>query len=86
MFEFFSLLCSHSKTRHQYYLQLRKDILEARLHCHEEAAFILAGLALQAEISDYDENLGQNYFMAEHYLPHRVSKAFFHLTVSPCPL
>ena len=46
------------------------------MHCHEEASFILAGLALQAEISDYDESLGQNYFMAEHFLPQRVCKTF----------
>lgn len=40
-------------TKHQYYLQLRKDILEERMRCNMENAMILASLALQAEIGDY---------------------------------
>jgi hypothetical protein len=40
-------------TKHQYYLQLRKDILEERLRCDTENAMLLASLALQAEFSDY---------------------------------
>lgn len=40
-------------TKHQYYLQLRKDILEERMRCDTENAMILASLALQAEFSDY---------------------------------
>lgn len=40
-------------TKHQYYLQLRKDILEERMRCDTESAMILASLALQAEFSDY---------------------------------
>lgn len=40
-------------TKHQYYLQLRKDILEERMRCDIENSMILASLALQAEFSDY---------------------------------
>lgn len=40
-------------TKHQYYLQLRKDILEERVRCDLENAMILASLALQAEFGDY---------------------------------
>lgn len=40
-------------TKHQYYLQLRKDILEERMRCDLENSMILASLALQAEFSDY---------------------------------
>lgn len=40
-------------TKHQYYLQLRKDILEERMRCDTENAMLLASLALQAEFSDY---------------------------------
>ncbi|CAB1343357.1 unnamed protein product, partial [Coregonus sp. 'balchen'] len=43
----------HRVTRHQYYLQLRKDILEDRLYCNEETGMFLAALALQAEFGDY---------------------------------
>lgn len=40
-------------TKHQYYLQLRKDILEERMRCDLESAMLLASLALQAEFGDY---------------------------------
>uniref|UniRef100_A0A672ZVM9 FERM and PDZ domain containing 2 n=1 Tax=Sphaeramia orbicularis TaxID=375764 RepID=A0A672ZVM9_9TELE len=43
----------HRLTRHQYYLQLRKDILEDKLYCNEETGLFLAALALQAEFGDY---------------------------------
>lgn len=43
----------HRLTRHQYYLQLRKDILEDRLYCNEETGLFLVALALQAEFGDY---------------------------------
>lgn len=42
----------HKQTRHQYYLQLRRDLLEDRLSCHEETALYLGGLALQTEYGD----------------------------------
>lgn len=48
----------HSLTCHQYYLQLRRDLLEERLHCEEEAALLLASLALQAEYGDYQPEVG----------------------------
>ncbi|XP_077999364.1 tyrosine-protein phosphatase non-receptor type 13-like isoform X2 [Glandiceps talaboti] len=62
----------HQITRHQYYLQLRKDILEERTQSDEEGAFQLASLALQAEMGDYYEEVGQNYFLPEHYLPRKM--------------
>lgn len=43
----------HAMTKHQYYLQLRKDILEERMRCDTESVMLLASLALQAEFSDY---------------------------------
>ncbi|KAL0615822.1 FERM and PDZ domain-containing protein 2 [Plecturocebus cupreus] len=46
-------LLQHSLTRHQFYLQLRKDILEERLYCNEEALLQLGVLALQAEFGSY---------------------------------
>ncbi|XP_072164796.1 tyrosine-protein phosphatase non-receptor type 13-like [Diadema setosum] len=55
-------------TRHQYYLQLRRDILEERTKSDERAALQLAALALQAEMGDYDAGASRNYFLPEHYL------------------
>lgn len=48
----------HSLTCHQYYLQLRKDLLEERIHCDDEASLLLASLALQAEYGDYQPEVG----------------------------
>ncbi|XP_074474220.1 tyrosine-protein phosphatase non-receptor type 13 isoform X2 [Sebastes fasciatus] len=63
-------LIQHAMTKHQYYLQLRKDILEERMRCGTENAILLASLALQAEFSDYQPELhGKTYFRLEHYLP-----------------
>ncbi|XP_072261558.1 tyrosine-protein phosphatase non-receptor type 13 isoform X4 [Pyxicephalus adspersus] len=66
-------LIQHSLTCHQYYLQQRKDILDERLHCDDEASLLLASLALQAEYGDYQQEVhGLGYFRLEHYLPARV--------------
>ncbi|KAG1950408.1 tyrosine-protein phosphatase non-receptor type 13 [Pimephales promelas] len=63
----------HRLTRHQYYLQLRRDVLEDRLYCNEETALFLAALALQAEFGDYmPEVYGKNYFQTEQYISKRV--------------
>ncbi|KAM9450564.1 tyrosine-protein phosphatase non-receptor type 13 isoform 2-T2 [Clarias gariepinus] len=63
----------HPMTKHQYYLQLRKDILEERMRCNMENAMILASLALQAEIGDHQPELhGKTYFRTEHYLPANI--------------
>ncbi|KAJ8402333.1 hypothetical protein AAFF_G00368220 [Aldrovandia affinis] len=66
-------LIQHTMTKHQYYLQLRKDILEERMRCDMENAMLLATLALQAEFGDYQPELhGKTYFRLEHYLPASV--------------
>ncbi|XP_042625054.1 tyrosine-protein phosphatase non-receptor type 13-like isoform X1 [Cyprinus carpio] len=63
----------HRLTQHQYYLQLRRDILEDRVYCNEETALFLAALALQAEFGDYmPEVYGKNYFQMEQYISKRV--------------
>ncbi|XP_077157082.1 tyrosine-protein phosphatase non-receptor type 13 isoform X2 [Paroedura picta] len=68
-----SSLIQHTLTCHQYYLQLRKDLLEERMHCDDETALLLASLALQAEYGDYQAEVhGLSYFRLEHYLPPRV--------------
>ncbi|KAI3365066.1 hypothetical protein L3Q82_010183, partial [Scortum barcoo] len=66
-------LLLHKQTRHQYYLQLRKDLLEDRLSCHEETALYLGGLALQAECGDcLPEVYGRNYYRPDQYVPKSV--------------
>ncbi|XP_028821880.1 tyrosine-protein phosphatase non-receptor type 13-like isoform X1 [Denticeps clupeoides] len=63
----------HRLTRHQYYLQLRKDILEDRLQCNNDTALFLSALALQAEFGDYmPEVYGKNYFQVEHYVSKKI--------------
>ncbi|XP_069782631.1 tyrosine-protein phosphatase non-receptor type 13 isoform X3 [Narcine bancroftii] len=73
-------LIQHMLTRHQYYLQLRRDILEERLHCNNETALLLASLALQSEFGDYQPEIhGRSYFRLEHYLPIGVMES-----LDPC--
>ncbi|XP_077438821.1 tyrosine-protein phosphatase non-receptor type 13 isoform X2 [Vanacampus margaritifer] len=63
----------HRLTRHQYYLQMRKDILEDRMYCNEETGLFLAALALQAEFGDYMPELySKSYYQPEHYLSKRM--------------
>uniref|UniRef100_A0A8I3P932 FERM and PDZ domain containing 2 n=1 Tax=Canis lupus familiaris TaxID=9615 RepID=A0A8I3P932_CANLF len=72
--KFFISCCAqlqHSQTRHQFYLQLRKDILEEKLYCNDETLLQLAVLALQAEFGNYPEEQKENkaYFRVEDYIP-----------------
>ncbi len=63
-------------TRHLYYLQMRRDVLEERIQLTADQALNLAALALEAEYDDYEaSNHGRNYFMTEHYLPPRVLRS-----------
>ncbi|XP_032997437.1 tyrosine-protein phosphatase non-receptor type 21 isoform X2 [Lacerta agilis] len=48
-------------TRYQYYLQLKKDILEGSIPCTFEQAVHLAGLAVQADFGDYDQYESQEF-------------------------
>lgn len=46
-------------TRHQFYLQLRQDILEERLRCDDDETLLRLGvLALQAEFGSYPKEVG----------------------------
>ncbi|XP_066550136.1 tyrosine-protein phosphatase non-receptor type 21 isoform X2 [Amia ocellicauda] len=48
-------------TRYQYYLQLKKDVLEGRIPCSIEQAIRLAGLAVQADFGDFDHYESQDF-------------------------
>uniref|UniRef100_A0A5F9CWQ5 Tyrosine-protein phosphatase non-receptor type n=1 Tax=Oryctolagus cuniculus TaxID=9986 RepID=A0A5F9CWQ5_RABIT len=54
-------------TRYQYYLQVKKDVLEGRLRCTLEQVIRLAGLAVQADFGDYHQFDSQD-FLREYVL------------------
>ncbi|XP_040593318.1 tyrosine-protein phosphatase non-receptor type 14 [Mesocricetus auratus] len=54
-------------TRYQYYLQVKKDVLEGRLRCTLEQVVRLAGLAVQADFGDYNQFDSQE-FLREYVL------------------
>ncbi|XP_067204906.1 band 4.1-like protein 5 isoform X2 [Linepithema humile] len=44
-------------TRYQFFLQLKQDVLEGKLHCPHQIAVQLSALALQSELGDYDPGM-----------------------------
>ncbi|XP_069563244.1 tyrosine-protein phosphatase non-receptor type 21 isoform X3 [Brachyistius frenatus] len=48
-------------TRYQYYLQLKKDVLEGRISCSLEQAVRLASLAVQADFGDFNRYDSQEF-------------------------
>ncbi|XP_022097323.1 FERM domain-containing protein 6-like isoform X2 [Acanthaster planci] len=62
-------------TRQNYYLQLKQNVLSAPVLCREEAFFVLASYALQADLGNYaeDTHRGQ-YFDPCKYFPEWVIK------------
>ncbi|XP_068923170.1 FERM and PDZ domain-containing protein 2 [Petaurus breviceps papuanus] len=80
-------LIQHSFTRHQFYLQLRKDILEERIYCSDEMLLQLGALALQVEFGNYSpEAQGKHYFLVEDYIPasmiERMTASWVQLEIS----
>ncbi|XP_033626932.1 FERM domain-containing protein 1-like [Asterias rubens] len=68
-------LIKEDLTRHHYYLQLKQNVLSAPVLCREEACFVLASYALQADLGNYaeDTHRGQ-YFDPRKYFPDWVIK------------
>ncbi|RVE57427.1 hypothetical protein OJAV_G00216060 [Oryzias javanicus] len=48
-------------TRYQYYLQVKKDILEGRISCSLDQAIRLASLAVQADFGDFNQYDSQDF-------------------------
>ncbi|XP_014209434.1 FERM domain-containing protein 5-like isoform X2 [Copidosoma floridanum] len=55
-------------TRYQIYLQLKRDLLHGRLYCSPGEAALLAACIIQSELGDYDPELHEGNYMAEHKL------------------
>ncbi|XP_015592496.1 tyrosine-protein phosphatase non-receptor type 14 isoform X2 [Cephus cinctus] len=47
-------LIQDEMTRYHYYLQLKSDVLEGRIHCNPRQASLLASYSMQAEFGNYD--------------------------------
>ncbi|KAJ8923374.1 hypothetical protein NQ315_001932 [Exocentrus adspersus] len=57
-------------TRYQFYLQLRRDILEERFHLPTSTAILLASYTVQSELGDYQpEEHGPNYLSNLQLVP-----------------
>ncbi|CAG5928053.1 unnamed protein product [Menidia menidia] len=54
-------------TRYQYYLQVKKEVLDGRLQCTEEQGIRLAGFAVQADFGDFNHYPSQD-FLREYVL------------------
>lgn len=62
-------------TRHHYYLQLKQNVLQAPVLCREEACFVLASYALQADMGNFtEEDHSGKYFEPANYFPEWVIK------------
>lgn len=70
----FSLSPRDGLSRLHYYLQLRENVLQYQQPLSEEAAFLLASHALQADLGDFSEDQHHcHYFDPAHYFPPWVS-------------
>ncbi|KAH9492923.1 FERM domain-containing protein 6 [Bulinus truncatus] len=64
------ILLREKVTRHQYYLQLKENVLQYNHLYNEEKCFQLAGYALQADFGNYiAEKHGNGYFDPAVYFP-----------------
>jgi tyrosine-protein phosphatase non-receptor type 14/21 len=60
---FYKFLCLF---RYHYYLHLKSDILEDRIHCHPHQATVLASYSMQAEFGNYDAERHQPEFLQQY--------------------
>lgn len=69
--------CSDRAARYYYYWHLRKQVLLSQCIQREEAYFLLAAFALQADLGNFKRNkhFGK-YFEPEAYFPPWVSTSY----------
>ncbi|XP_074030618.1 protein tyrosine phosphatase Meg [Leptinotarsa decemlineata] len=62
-------------TRYQFYLQLRRDILEGKLQLASSTAILLASYTVQSELGDYQpEEHGPNYLSHLQLVPNQTEE------------
>lgn len=55
------------ESRHTLFLQLRKSILENHIICTDDDLITLGGLALQAEVGDFQEEVKVELFLNKYF-------------------
>ncbi|XP_072540167.1 FERM, ARHGEF and pleckstrin domain-containing protein 2 isoform X1 [Salminus brasiliensis] len=58
-------------TRYLFSLQMKRDLMEGRLHCTENTAALLASHLVQSEIGDYDDVADRDFLKLNKVLPHQ---------------
>ncbi|KAJ8673722.1 hypothetical protein QAD02_004984 [Eretmocerus hayati] len=63
-------------TRYHYYLQLKSDILEDRIHCDTHQATVLASYSMKAEFGNYDPERHQTELLQQYtFFPKSIVEA-----------
>uniref|UniRef100_A0AAR2K5U6 FERM, ARHGEF and pleckstrin domain-containing protein 2 n=1 Tax=Pygocentrus nattereri TaxID=42514 RepID=A0AAR2K5U6_PYGNA len=58
-------------TRYLFSLQMKRDMMEGRMHCTENTAALLASHLVQSEIGDYDDVADREFLKLNKLLPHQ---------------
>ena len=62
-------------TKYQLFLQIKLDLLEKRLQCHTSVAAMIASLAVQSELGDYNQlQHKDNYVAGFKFLPNQTEE------------
>lgn len=67
-------MSSDKPTRTQYYLQMKKNVLQTKVTTRDEIIFSLAAYGLQSDIGEFNAKIHKDkYFQVEAYFPPWVS-------------
>ncbi|KAI4889002.1 hypothetical protein NFI96_019103 [Prochilodus magdalenae] len=58
-------------TRYLFSLQIKRDLMECRLHCTENTAALMASHLVQSEIGDYDDVADREFLKLNKLVPHQ---------------
>ncbi|XP_076838769.1 FERM domain-containing protein 7 [Brachyhypopomus gauderio] len=64
-------LLQRSLTRYLFALQIKQDLSNGSLTCHDNSAALLVSHILQAELGDYDEELDAHHLENKQYVPNQ---------------
>ena len=66
--------CSDAQSRHYYYLQIKKNLLQTKVLAQDELIFQLAATSLYIDLGSFDNSLHSgHYFNPQEYMPAWVS-------------